>query len=112
MKPIREKISSDTVAIVENQIKNLVRDFRNVDTDTIKCNISFGGSSVNSTIIGSSIDNLDSNEIITQDQIDLLSKNNPKNNIKDKAIERCTVLDSDFNISSIRINYILIKVKY
>jgi len=78
--PIREKISSDTVAIVENQIKNLVRDFRNVDTDTIKCNISFGGSSVNSTIIGSSIDNLDSNEIITQDQIDLLSKNNPKIN--------------------------------
>tara|TARA_Y100000768_G_scaffold51705_1_gene33904 strand:+ start:2367 stop:3674 length:1308 start_codon:yes stop_codon:yes gene_type:complete len=78
--PIREKITSDTSEIVENQIKNLIRDFRNVDNDIYQCNVAFGGSSVTSTIIESSIDNLDSSQIITQDQLNLLSKNNPKIN--------------------------------
>ena len=78
--PIREKITSDTSEIVENQIKNLIRDFRNVDKDIYQCNVAFGGSSVTSTIIESSIDNLDSSQIITQDQLNLLSKNNPKIN--------------------------------
>jgi len=78
--PIRDKITSDTSITIENQLKNLVRDFRNVDKEITKCNIAFGGSSVNSTIIESSIDNLDSGQIITQDQLSLLTKNNPKIN--------------------------------
>jgi cell division protein FtsA len=78
--PIREKITSETSEIVENQIKNLIRDFRNVDNEISQCNISFGGSCVSSTIIESSIDNLDSSQIITQDQLNLLTKNNPKIN--------------------------------
>ncbi len=72
--PIRDKITSDTSITIENQLKNLVRDFRNVDKEITKCNIAFGGSSVNSTIIESSIDNLDSGQIITQDQLSLLTK--------------------------------------
>ena len=78
--PLRDKITSDTSSIVENQISNLVRDFRNVDKEITTCNIGFGGSSVNSAIIESSIDNIDSSEIITQEQLNLLSKNNPKIN--------------------------------
>ena len=78
--PLRDKITSDTSSIVENQITNLVRDFRNVDKEIATCNIGFGGSSVNSAIIESSIDNIDSSEIITQEQLNLLSKNNPKIN--------------------------------
>lgn len=78
--PIREKITPETSDMVENQIKNLIRDFRNVDNEISQCNIAFGGTSVSSTIIESSIDNLDSSNIITQDQLNLLSKNNPKIN--------------------------------
>ncbi|MEC7837866.1 MAG: cell division protein FtsA [Chloroflexota bacterium] len=78
--PLRDKITSETSSIIENQINNLVRDFRNVDTEITKCNIAFGGTSVNSSIIESSIDKIDSGEIITQEQLNLLSKNNPKIN--------------------------------
>ena len=75
-----EKITSENSEIVTNQINNLVRDFKNVDKEIVSCNISFGGSVVNSAIIDSSIENMDSSEIITQDQINLLTKNNPKIN--------------------------------
>tara|TARA_B100001250_G_scaffold414482_1_gene453157 strand:- start:13915 stop:15222 length:1308 start_codon:yes stop_codon:yes gene_type:complete len=78
--PVRERITSETAEIVENQIKNLIRDFRNVENEISQCNIAFGGSSVNSTIIESSIDKLDSSKIISQDQLNLLTKNNPKIN--------------------------------
>lgn len=78
--PLRDKITSETSSIIENQINNLVRDFRNVDKEIAECNIAFGGTSVNSSIIESSIDKIDSGEIITQEQLNLLSKNNPKIN--------------------------------
>ena len=60
--------------------KNLIRDFRNVENEISQCNIAFGGSSVNSTIIESSIDKLDSSKIISQDQLKKKKKNNPKIN--------------------------------
>ena len=78
--PLREKITSENSEIITNQIINLVRDFKNVDNEIVMCNISFGGSVVNSTIIDSSLENIDSTDIITQDQINLLTKNNPKIN--------------------------------
>ena len=78
--PLREKITSENSEIVTNQINNLVRDFKNVDNEIVSCNISFGGSAVNSAIIDSSLENMDSSEIITQDQLNLLTKNNPKIN--------------------------------
>ncbi len=78
--PLREKITSENSEIITNQIINLVRDFKNVDNEIVMCNISFGGSAVNSTIIDSSLENIDSTDIITQDQINLLTKNNPKIN--------------------------------
>ncbi len=78
--PLREKITSENSEIITNQIINLVRDFKNVDNEIVMCNISFGGSVVNSTIIDSTLENIDSTDIITQDQINLLTKNNPKIN--------------------------------
>ena len=51
-----------------------------MDNEIVMCNISFGGSVVNSAIIDSSLENIDSTDIITQDQINLLTKNNPKIN--------------------------------
>ena len=78
--PLREKITSENSEIITNQIINLVRDFKNVDNEIVMCNISCGGSVVNSTIIDSSLENIDSTDIITQDQLNLLTKNNPKIN--------------------------------
>ncbi len=78
--PLREKITTENSEVIANQINNLVRDFKNVEGEIVSCNISFGGSSVNSAIIDSSLENMDSSEIITQDQLNLLTKNNPKIN--------------------------------
>ena len=87
--PLREKITSENSEIVINQINNLVRDFKNVDNEILSCNISFGGSSVNSAIIDSSLENMDSSEIITQDQLNLLTKNpKKKETIKPAKIEK------------------------
>ena len=66
--------------MVTNQQKNLIRDFQNVEKEIDYCNIGFGGSSNNSAIIQSSMETDKGDEIITQEQISLLTKNNPKIN--------------------------------
>ena len=78
--PVRDNLSDEMIEVISNQLKNLIRDFNDVDKEIIDCNISFGGTNVSSVIIESSIENIDKNSIISQDQLNLLSKNNPKIN--------------------------------
>jgi len=78
--PVKDHLSEDMIQIVSNQVQNIVRDYKNVNNEIIKCNLSFGGTNVNSTIIESSLENIDSSKIINQEQINLLTKNNPKIN--------------------------------
>ena len=78
--PVRDTFNEENRIIVTNQLKNLVRDFKNVEKEIDYCNIGFGGSSHNSAIIQSSMETDKGDEIITQEQISLLTKNNPKIN--------------------------------
>ena len=78
--PLRDTFNEENRIIITNQLKNLVRDFKNVDKEIDYCNIGFGGSSNNSAIIQSSMETDKDDEIITQEQINLLTKNNPKIN--------------------------------
>ena len=66
------------IDVISNQLKNLIRDYKNVENEIIDCNLSFSGTNVSSVIIESSLENLDSSKIITQEQLNLLTKNNPK----------------------------------
>jgi cell division protein FtsA len=77
---VKDHLNEDMIQTVSNQVKNIIRDYKNVNKEIVKCNISFGGTNVNSTIIESSLENDDSSKIINQEKIDLLSKNNPKIN--------------------------------
>ena len=77
---VKDHLNEDMIQTVSNQVKNIIRDYKNVNKEIVKCNISFGGTNVNSTIIESSLENDDSSNIINQEKIDLLSKNNPKIN--------------------------------
>ncbi|MAR36841.1 MAG: cell division protein FtsA [Chloroflexi bacterium] len=78
--PVRDTFNEENRIIVTNQLKNLVRDFKNIEKEIDYCNIGFGGSSHNSVIIQSSMETDKGDEIITQEQISLLTKNNPKIN--------------------------------
>jgi cell division protein FtsA len=78
--PVRDTFNEENRIIVTNQLKNLVRDFKNIEKEIDYCNIGFGGSSHNSAIIQSSMETDKGDEIITQEQISLLTKNNPKIN--------------------------------
>ena len=78
--PVRDNLSDEMIEVISNQLKNLIRDFNDVDKEIIDCNISFGGTNVSSVIIESSLENIDTNSIISQDQLNLLTKNNPKIN--------------------------------
>jgi cell division protein FtsA len=78
--PVRDTFNEENRIVVTNQLKNLVRDFKNIEKEIDYCNIGFGGSSNNSVIIQSSMQTDKDDEIITQEQISLLSKNNPKIN--------------------------------
>jgi cell division protein FtsA len=77
---VKDHLNEDMIQTVSNQVKNIIRDYKNVNKEIVTCNISFGGTNVNSTIIESSLENDDSSKIINQEKIDLLSKNNPKIN--------------------------------
>ena len=57
--PVRDNLSDDMIEVISNQLKNLIRDFNDVDKEIIDCNISFGGTNVSSVIIESSIENID-----------------------------------------------------
>jgi len=82
--PVRDTFNEENRIIVTNQLKNLVRDFKNVEKEIDYCNIGFGGSSHNSAIIQSSMETDKGDEIITQEQISLLiSKFIPKKKIKE-----------------------------
>ena len=78
--PVRDTFNEENRIMVTNQLKNLIRDFQNVEKEIDYCNIGFGGSSNNSAIIQSSMETDKDDEIITQEQINLLTKNNPKIN--------------------------------
>ena len=78
--PLRDTFNEENRIIITNQLKNLVRDFKNIDNEIDYCNIGFGGSSNNSVIIQSSMETDKDDEIIKQEQISLLTKNNPKIN--------------------------------
>ena len=78
--PLRDTFNEENRIIITNQLKNLIRDFKNVDKEIDYCNVGFGGSSNNSVIIQSSMQTDKYDEIITQEQINLLTKNNPKIN--------------------------------
>ena len=78
--PLRDTFNEENRIIITNQLKNLVRDFKNIDKEIDYCNVGFGGSSNNSVIIQSSMQTDKDDEIITQEQISLLTKNNPKIN--------------------------------
>ena len=78
--PVRDTFNEENRIMVTNQLKNLIRDFQNVEKEIDYCNIGFGGSSHNSAIIQSSMETDKGDEIITQEQISLLTKNNPKIN--------------------------------
>ena len=82
------------IQTVSNQVKNIIRDYKSVNNEIVECNISLGGTNVSSTIIESSLENNDSTDIINQEQIDLLSKNNPKiNSFTDKKTAHIIPLD-------------------
>ena len=78
--PVKDHLNEEMIQIISNQVKNIIRDFKKINNEIIKCNLSFGGTKVNSTIIESSLENVDSSKIINQEQINLLTKNNPKIN--------------------------------
>lgn len=91
---VKDHLSEDMIQTVSNQVKNIIRDYKNVNNEIVECNISLGGTNVSSTIIESSLENDDSTEIINQEQIDLLSKNNPKiNSFTDKKTAHIIPLD-------------------
>tara|TARA_B110000438_G_scaffold76457_1_gene76634 strand:+ start:2400 stop:3686 length:1287 start_codon:yes stop_codon:yes gene_type:complete len=91
---VKDHLNEDMIQAVSNQVKNIIRDYKNVNSEIIDCNISFGGTNVSSTIIESSIENDDSSKIINQEQIDLLSKNNPKiNSFSNKKTAHIIPLD-------------------
>ena len=91
---VKDHLSEDMIQTVSNQVKNIIRDYKSVNNEIVECNISLGGTNVSSTIIESSLENNDSTDIINQEQIDLLSKNNPKiNSFTDKKTAHIIPLD-------------------
>ena len=92
--PVRDNLSDEMIEVISNQLKNLIRDYKNVENEIIDCNLSFSGTNVSSVIIESSLENLDSSKIITQEQLNLLTKNNPKiNSFSSKKTAHIIALD-------------------
>tara|TARA_B100000945_G_scaffold123125_1_gene97799 strand:- start:7067 stop:8377 length:1311 start_codon:yes stop_codon:yes gene_type:complete len=92
--PVRDNLSNEMIDVISNQLKNLIRDYKNVENEIIDCNLSFSGTNVSSVIIESSLENLDSSKIITQEQLNLLTKNNPKiNSFSSKKTAHIIALD-------------------